>query len=181
MTIDIIFIVFIILAIIQGYRRGLIVAAFSVIALFIGLAAALKLSVVTAGYIGQAVKISDRWLPFIAFAVIFLIVILLVRWVAILLQKSVEIAMLGWLNRLGGILLYVTLFIIVFSVLIFFAEKIQWIKPDTKNDSLVYPYIQPLGMQVMEAFGKVIPLFKGMFHQLEEFFDSVSHQVPPAR
>jgi hypothetical protein len=33
----------------------------------------------------------------------------------------------------------------------------------------------------MEGLGKIIPVFKGMFEDLEDFFDSVSKQVPPAR
>ena len=73
MILDIIVAVILILAVIKGYRQGLIVALFSFIALIIGIAAAMKLSVVAAGYIGKAVNISDRWLPIISFAVVFLI------------------------------------------------------------------------------------------------------------
>src|SRR5262245_14480231 len=102
MILDIILIVILILAIIRGFRRGLIVALFSVIAFIIGLAAAMKLSVVVAGYVGRAVNISDKWLPIISFAIVFFVVVLLVRWGAALIQKSVEFAMLGWANKLGG-------------------------------------------------------------------------------
>ena len=73
MIIDIIVAVILILAIIKGYRQGLIVAFFSLIAFIVGLAAALKLSVVVAGYIGKAVNVSDKWLPIISFAVVFLV------------------------------------------------------------------------------------------------------------
>ena len=180
MIIDVIFIAAMILAIIQGYKRGLIVAVFSAAAIFIGLAAALKLSAITAGYVGKAIKVSDRWLPFIAFVFVFLIVILLVRWTATLLQKSVEITMLGWINRLGGILLYVFLYTLIFSVLIFYAEKIRWLQNETIQSSQFYPYIKPWGPQLMGTLGKIIPFFKGMFLQLEDFFDSVSQRLPSA-
>jgi hypothetical protein len=33
----------------------------------------------------------------------------------------------------------------------------------------------------MEGLGNIIPVFKGMFEDLEDFFESVSKQVPPAR
>lgn len=169
-----------IFAVIQGYRRGLIVAVFSVLALFIGLAAALKLSAVTADYIGQAIKVSDRWLPVIAFAVVFIIVVLLVRWAAVLLQKSVEVAMLGWVNRLGGIFLYIVLFTLILSILFFYTEQLQLLKEETTRSSVIYHHIKSWGPQTMEAFGKIIPFFKGMFQQLEDFFDSVSKQIPQA-
>jgi membrane protein required for colicin V production len=180
MILDIIVAVILILAVIKGYRQGLIVALFSFIALIIGIAAALKLSVVVAGYIGKAVNVSDKWLPIISFAVVFLIVVLLVRLGAKFIQKTVELAMLGWVNRLGGILLYTGLYILIFSVLLFYADQMNFIKPETKTESVTYSYIQPWGPKLMERLGKIIPVFKGMFEELEDFFDSVSKQVPPA-
>ena len=180
MVLDIIVAVILILAVIKGYRQGLIVALFSVVAFIIGLAAALKLSVVVADYIGQAVKISDKWLPIISFAIVFLIVVLLVRLGARFIQRTVEFAMLGWLNRIGGILLYAGLYILIFSILIFYADQLGFIKTQTKNESVTYSYIQPWGPKLMEGLGKIIPVFKGMFNDLEDFFDGVSKQVPPA-
>lgn len=180
MIIDIVVALFIILAVIKGYRQGLIVALFSVIAFIVGLAAALKLSVVVAGYIGNAVNISDKWLPIISFAVVFFIVVLLVRLGAKFIEKSVELAMLGWLNKLGGILLYAGLYILIFSILIFYADQLGFIKPETKNESVTYAYVQPWGPKLMEGLGKIIPIFKGMFKDLEDFFDGVSKQVPSA-
>jgi len=180
MVLDIIVAVILIVAVFKGYKQGLIVALFSLVAFIIGLAAAIKLSVVAADYIGKAVKISDKWLPIISFAVVFLIVVLLVRLGAKLIQKSVELAMLGWVNRIGGILLYAGLYILIFSILIFYADQMDFIKPETKRESVTYSYIQPLGPKLMEGLGKIIPLFKGMFRDLEDFFDNVSKQVPPA-
>ena len=180
MILDIIVAIILIFAIIKGYRQGLIVAFFSVIAFIIGLAAAMKLSVVAAGYIGKAVKVSDKWLPIIAFAVVFLIVVLLVRLGAKFIQKTVELALLGWVNRLGGILLYIGIYILIFSVLLFFADQVSFIKPETKTESVMYSYIQPWGPKIIDGLGKIIPVFKGMFEDLEDFFDTVSKQVPPA-
>ena len=180
MILDLIASVILILAVIKGFRQGLIVALFSVIAFIVGLAAAMKLSVVVAGYIGKAVNVSDKWLPIISFAVVFLIVVILVRLGAKFIQKSVELAMLGWVNRLGGILLYAALYILIFSILLFYAEQLNFIKPETVKKSVTYEYIQPWGPKLMDGIGKIIPVFKGMFKDLENFFDGVSRQVPPA-
>ena len=103
MILDILAVIILIFAVIKGYQRGLIVGVFSFIAIIIGLAAALKLSAIAAGYIGKAINISDTWLPVISFAVVFIVVVLLVRLGANMIQKTVELSMLGWVNRLGGI------------------------------------------------------------------------------
>ena len=180
MILDIIVAVILILAIIKGYRQGLIVAFFSLIAFIIGIAAAMKLSVVAAGYIGKAANVSDKWLPIISFVVVFLIVVLLVRLGAKFIQKTVELAMLGWANKVGGILLYAGIYILIFSVLLFYADQMNFIKPETKTGSVTYSYIQPWGPKLMDGLGKIIPVFKGMFQDLEDFFDKVSKEVPSA-
>jgi membrane protein required for colicin V production len=100
MLIDVVFLILVVLAAIKGMRNGLIVALFSLIGFIVGMAAAVKLSSVAAGYIGQAVNISDRWLPLVAFIVVFVLVVFLVRLGARALEGVVQVAMLGWLNRL---------------------------------------------------------------------------------
>src|SRR5437773_3741741 len=117
MVIDVLFALLIVLAIVQGYRRGLIAAIFSFVAIIVGLAAALKLSTVAAKYIGHTVKISEKWLPIISFIVVFLIVVILVRLGAKAIQRLTETLMLGWVNRLGGIIFYIAIYTTVFSII----------------------------------------------------------------
>ena len=177
MFLDLFLIVILILAIIKGYQRGLIVGIFSFVAVIIGLAAAMKLSTVVAGYIGNAIKVSDHWLPVISFLVVFIVVVLLVRLGANMIQKTVEISMLGWVNRLGGILLYVAIYVIVYSVAFFYAEQLKLVQQDTIQKSVTYSYIQPWGPKVIEGFATIVPLFKGMFSELQTFFDGVAKKI----
>ncbi len=174
---DLLLAVILVLAIIKGYQRGLIIGLFSLVAVIIGLAAAMKLSAVVAGYIGKTVNISEEWLPVISFAVVFLVVILLIRLGAKAIEKTVEIGMLGWLNKLGGIILYVVIYTIVFSVLLFYAEQVNLVKPETIKQSVTYSYVQPWGPKVINGFGSVIPVFKDMFGELEQFFDKVAKDI----
>lgn len=178
MILDIIFAIFMVLAVIKGFQRGLIVGLFSLVAIFIGLAAAIKLSAVVAGWIGKNVKISEQWLPVISFAVVFLVVVLLVRLGANAIQKMVKAIMLGWVDRIGGIILYVAIYIMVFSVLLFYAEQVKLVQPEVTKKSVTYSYVQPWGPKAINTFGKMIPLFKDMFADLEEFFGGVSEKLP---
>lgn len=177
MILDLIFAVILVLAIYKGYQRGLIVGIFSFLAIIIGLAAAMKLSTVVAGYIGEAVKISDEWLPVISFAVVFIIIVLLVRLGANAIQRTAEVAMLGWVNRIGGIILYAALYITVFSVLIFYSEQVHLVKQQTIDKSVSYSFIQPWGPKAINGFGTIIPVFKDMFAELEKFFGGVSDKI----
>jgi membrane protein required for colicin V production len=177
MILDVIFAVILVVAIFKGYQRGLIVGIFSFLAIIIGLAAAIKLSAVVAHRIGHAVNVSEKWLPFLSFIIVFFIVLLLIRWGANLIQKTIEIALLGWLNRLGGILLYTAIYIIIYSIILFYAEKINLLKPATIQESATYSFVQPWGPKVIDAFASIIPFFRDMFSSLESFFGGVAEKA----
>lgn len=173
MFIDIICLLLLIWAVFKGLRNGLVVAVFSFLAFVIGLAAALKLSTIAAAYIGSNTNISQRWLPFIAFAAVFLIVVLLVRLGAKAIEGLLTIAMLGWANRLGGVILYALIYLFIFSVILFYAAQLHLLKPETLQASVTYPYLQPLGPKIINALSYVIPWFKNMFDELGRFFEGV--------
>ena len=177
MLIDLIFAVILVLAILKGYQRGLVIGLFSLVAVIIGLAAAMKLSTVVAGYIGKAVKVSEEWLPIISFAVVFLIVLLLIRLGARAIEKAIEVVLLGWVNNIGGIILFAAIYITVFSVLLFYAEQMKLLQADTIDKSVTYSFVQPWGPKAMNGFGSIVPIFKDMFSELEQFFDGVAKEI----
>src|SRR4051812_19160378 len=173
MLIDVVFLILLLLAVFKGLRNGLIVALFSLIGFIVGIAIAVKFSAVAAEYIGQAVNVSQRWMPLIAFVVVFVLVVMLVRLGARALQGVVEVAMLGWLNRLGGVLFYALLYIFIFSIVLSYFTQTHFIKPETAQASVTYPFIEPLGPKIIDSLSAVVPLFKNMFAQLETYFSGV--------
>lgn len=177
MLIDIAFLLVIILAIFKGLSKGLILGIFSLLAFIIGLAAALKLSAVVANYLKGSVVSLAKWLPFISFITVFILVVFLVGLGARLIKKTLRFAMLGWLDSLGGMVLYVIIFTIIFSVFLFYAEKLMLVKPEMVRDSKIYPYVSEWGPKVINSMGKIIPWFKDMFAQLEAFFDGIAKKA----
>ncbi|MEO5683346.1 MAG: CvpA family protein [Chitinophagaceae bacterium] len=174
MLIDIIFIVLLVMAIYKGYSKGFIIAVFSLLAIIIGIAAAIKLSVLTASWLKDTIHVGAKWLPLLAFAIVFIAVVLLVRLGAAALQKTAELVLLGWINKLGGILLYMVLYTIILSVLLFYAEKLNMVQGHSIASSKTYAFIKPWGPKAMNALGTLVPVFKNMFYQLEDFFAGIS-------
>jgi membrane protein required for colicin V production len=153
------------------------VAVFSVIAFVVGIAAALKLSAVTASYLKDSVNVAAKWLPVLSFALVFLMVVLLVRWGAKLIEKTFKTVMLGWVNKLAGMALYAVLYLIILSIFIFYVQKINLISQETIRGSQLYPFIQPWGPKVIDGIGMVIPWFKDMFTELETFFSKIANSI----
>jgi membrane protein required for colicin V production len=177
MLVDIIALILFVWGSFKGLRNGFVVGIFSFLAFIIGLAAAIKLSAVAAVYIGNSTNIGERWLPFIAFSIVFIIVVFLVRLGAKAIEGLLRVAMLGWLNKIGGIVLYVLLYFFIFSVLLFYAEQLHLIKKETLSSSVIYRYIQPLAPRIINALGYILPFFKNMFAELQDFFAGIAKSV----
>ena len=165
------------MAIFNGLSKGFVLGIFSVFAILIGLAAALKLSVVVARYLEHSVVSATKWLPVISFCLVFLVVILLTGLLARLIRRSLKFALLGWLDSLGGMILYLVLYIVVLSILLFYANKVMLLSPDAIANSKTYPYIASWGPLVMDNLGKIIPIFKDMFTELEAFFAALAKKA----
>lgn len=176
MFLDIVVLALLVLAFFKGMKQGLVVAALS-LAVFVGLAAALKLSTLVAGWVGQSVNIAASWLPFIAFIIIMVAVFLLVRLLAAVVEQVLELSMLGWANKLGGFMLYALLYLTVFSVILFYAEKMDLLKPEVAAVSKTYAYMHFWGPTAIDGLGKAIPIFKDMFQELTDFFGAINKNI----
>lgn len=171
--IDFIAILLLVLAIWKGAHKGFIVAVFSFLSIFAGIAAAMKFSIFASNWLLQNTSISAHLIPFLSFLFIMIFVGLLVRWAAAIIQKFVEMAMMGWLNRLGGIIFFVFLYGLLYSIVLFYLAGSGVIESETLATSVSYKLLAPVGPAAVELIGNVVPFFKGMFEELKNFFDKI--------
>ncbi|HEX4958472.1 MAG TPA: CvpA family protein [Lacibacter sp.] len=177
MIIDILVAIAMVMAVIKGIQKGFIVAVFSVFAFIAGIAAALKLSASVAEWLGSATHIATRWLPFLSFLLVFIAVIVVVRLGAKFIEGAVTFALLGWLNKLMGVLLYAVLYTIIISVFLFYAQQMNLFTVSVLEKSVTYSYIIPWAPRVIDAIGTVIPWFKDLFQELGTFFGTVNEKI----
>ena len=152
MFLDIVFLAMMLIAVISGMKNGLIVAIFSIIAWILGLMAAFQFSDVAASYLQNTLHISPRFLSIISFVLVFSLVVLIVNLGARLIEKVVGLTPIGWLNRIGGIFFYVLLYTLIFSVMVYFAEKVRLISEETASSSKVYHWVKPLARIIQAPF-----------------------------
>ena len=165
------------MAVIKGYSKGLIVALFSLLAFIAGLAAALKLSAVVGVSLQDNWNIHSKWLPVLSFFIVFAGVVLLVRLGAAFIKKTVSLVFLGWVDKLGGILLYAIIYLMIYSVILFYAYQVHIISPKVAAESSTFASIYPFGPTVINGLGQVVPIFKNLFSDLSVFFDSLSTHI----
>ncbi len=167
MIFDIVFLVFIGVAFWWGYTKGIIYSLFSLAGYFAGIFAALKFSYIIVKYLKQFMDLSPKILSIIAFSLVFMFIILLVRLLAWVLEQVLKSFSLNITNQLigGGIHAMIGLYIL--CVLVWFGNKWNMLPLSEKNTSHVYGYIENLAPDVMNTTGSVIPVMKTTFSEYQ--------------
>jgi membrane protein required for colicin V production len=72
---------------------------------------------------------------------------------------------------------FVAIYIVVYSVLLFYAEQMKLIPPGTIEKSVTWSFVQPWGPKAINGLGAIVPLFKDMFAELQEFFAGLATKM----
>lgn len=177
MFIDILFLLVIALSIFKGYNKGLVVAVFTFISTILGLIIAIKFSSVVANWMQNSTEVSAFWLPFLSFTLVMVAVVLIVRIAAKIIDKIIDLVLLGWLNKLGGILFFACIYISILSVVLFYFEKMYIIDQETIKASFFYFFIKPWALNIVSGFGYILPFFKNVILQLENFYKQNTFKI----
>ncbi len=178
MALDIVGITLIIIFFIRGYMKGIIVAAFSLLAILLGIICALKLSGALAAWLLEKEIITSGWAQLISYIVLFLGVVILVRFIAKLIEKSLQAVFLGLVNKLAGGLIYAFMAALVWSSLLWIGNQMHLLEPEAIAASKTYPYLSPIAPWVFDHIGKVLPFAKNIFADLQHYFDGVNQHLP---
>jgi len=173
MIIDIAFAIIVVSGFLVGYSRGLISSLISFLAFVAGIVVALKYTHVVAGYLQELFAINAQYLPLLSFLLIFIGVIVLMHFLAKLLEKIVGFLFLGMLNRIIGALLWGIIFVLGFSTVLWFLNQTHMISPEMKAQSQTFYYIEPLTGIVFGYLSQFLPVLEGVFQSIEEMFRDI--------
>ena len=170
MILDILFLIFIGLGFYQGFRNGIIYSIFSMLGWFLGIIAALKFSYTLLNYLQGYVHLGPKTLAIIAFIIVFLAVLLLMRLVAWVLEKLLKSFSLDLPNKILGGVLHSLVGLYILCVFIWFLNRLNVFPAHQKETSYIYHYIDNLAPKVVEVSGKVIPMFRDTFSKFDDLF-----------
>lgn len=142
--IDIIIVVLLILAAFSGFRNGLIVELASLAALVLGIWGAFEFSDITSEFLVENFNMQSRHLNIISFIITFIVIVILVHIVGHTINKIIEAAMLGFINRLAGLVFGVLKSALILSIILLVIDRVEDdvnIIPDSKiaNSKLYEP------------------------------------------
>lgn len=160
--IDVIILICLVPAVFQGYRKGFISQAISIVSLVVGIWASARFADMVTTWIAQYITASEPVLKLVAFALILILVFLALGLIGRLLESILNFAFLGWVNRLLGIVfsLLKTLLIIGLVIILFNSlnSNIGLVKPETLADSALYQPIKNLADVVFPFIKNLLTL-----------------------
>lgn len=156
--IDIIICIPLVWGLYKGFTKGLIVEAATIVAFGFGVWGGIHFSDFLARKLGEWFDWQSPYLPLIAFALVFLGIVVFVYFVAKMIQKMVDGVALSAINKIGGALFGSLKFAMVLSVLIFMMDAVEESYPlvsfKTKESSLLYRPIGKIAPTLIPALNK---------------------------
>ncbi|MDX9848132.1 MAG: CvpA family protein [Tenuifilaceae bacterium] len=166
---DIILIAIFVFAGFNGYKKGLIGQAAGLAGLLLGIWGAIHFSDFTAQLLTEHLSFTSKYLPLIAFAITFVVVVVAVHFIGGLVEGIINLAFLGLANKLLGVAFGVLKTALILSVILLLlgkvSHRVRIIPEDFGENSLLYGPVERIAPAIFpylhfdEIKGKVEETF----------------------
>ena len=147
-VIDIVLVALLGFGLIRGFFKGLFVEVASLVALIAGIYGAIHFSYYVADLLMEHVEWSEKTINITAFAITFIIIVLIVALAGKALTKLADFAALGFLNKLLGGVFGLLKIGLILSILLIIFEKmnntITFVDEEHTKDSILYKPVKSL-------------------------------------
>jgi membrane protein required for colicin V production len=145
-VLDIIILIPIIWLMYRGFQKGFIIELSSLVALILGIYFAINFSNFAADFLTRNFNIGDKYLSIVAFVVTFMVVVFGVFMAGKILEKFVNILLLGFVNKLAGaafgVIKAAFLLSVIFWIINSFDISRTVIKEQSREGSILYEPIE---------------------------------------
>lgn len=139
----------------KGFRNGLIIELFTLLALLVGIYAAIHFSDYAATILETNFDYAGKYAPIISFILTFLVVGAMVFFLGKALEKVISVVQLSAMNKFAGIVFGVTKMMFVSSVIVIILESIDqqnnFISKDLKDSSVLFEPLKKVSTTTMPA------------------------------
>ena len=159
-TIDIVILACFLPAVVMGLKDGFIRQLVALAVVVLGIWLSVRFSDTVGAWLTERFKIEPFWVKTLSFVSIFIVTALVLNLVGKLLEKVLDIALLGWLNRLLGLVLALATAALIIGTLIYLVNSandlMDFIPKEQLEQSRFY---KPL----LELVQRVFPILKQLF------------------
>jgi len=170
---DIIILIILALGAYSGYKKGLILELIAIIAFILAIIGGFKLLHVGMEYVSKVYEGFGNFLPFVAFLVLFVLILIVVNMAGQVLKKIIDWTPLGVMDNVAGAIVGVAKWALLLSIVLWVMTSLSLTLPDSLTEnSRVLPIITGFAGQVSNFISTIFPSFENFISTLEELFES---------
>lgn len=142
----------------KGFRKGLVIEVVTFLAFGLGIYGAMRFSDFTAAHMQEYMEINPKHLNTIAFVLTFILLVIGVNILGKWVTNVIKALNLTFWNKLGGAVLGVAKGVLLCSIFLMVLNNFQLInvlKPEVREQSKLYPYIEETVLYVYHGFDLV--------------------------
>lgn len=173
MPIDLIFIAVFGLGFRHGYSNGIISTVFNLIAYVFGIMLAFKVTPAMTNILEKMFNSQNPSMFLAAFIVNVVIIMLVLRQAARILEGFLQAIYLGVLNRVLGGAVMAALSILVYSILLWFAVRVHFVNDTTLAESRVYPLLRDVPARAKELGLRFRPMAREIWDTSLSWMDKL--------
>jgi len=165
---DIIIIAALVFGAFAGFKKGFLVEIAGILSLILGVLLGFELMHLGVRtlepYLGE-----KNYLPVAGFLLVFIVVVIGVRFLGKLIKKATDLSPLGTVDNAAGALFGALKVALVISVVFWLLDGSGMILTENmKENSFLYPYIMPLAAKTMDLVGYIMPFAEDTFESVRE-------------
>ena len=149
-------------------------SVFVFLSYLVSLALAFHFSGTVEGYIRAHAGTDSKWHPLLSFFLVLLAGIIAVRLIGKIIERSAEVLLLGFLNRILGILFFACIYVTFFSVALVYLERFDIFSVNSVADSKSLNYLSNFGKWVIDVFSEWLPALKNLFSDTKKIIQQKS-------
>ncbi len=177
MILDIVFALLVIAGFMKGFNDGVIKSVFTLVSYVIGFFAGLRLSLNLSEFMQQSTNIPSKILPFLSFVIIFVLVLLMIKFFVYLIEKILKGVHLNFVNKIAGGLVWCLIVSMVIGSALWLMEKAEIVSEQNLSGSITYPYVREVGSVTVDNTAQVIPFIKNTISELDEFIKASAEHL----
>lgn len=152
----------------RGYNSGILKTIFTGLSLLVGLFVAMRYSVPFSEALGRIFDVDHPFMFIAGFLLAFILSMFAIRMLAQVLEKLLENLNVNIINKLAGGIVFSTLLILLYSVVLWFLVEADLVSNAKINESFTYPYIETFPEQSRELIKNVEPIIQDFWQSSGE-------------
>ena len=162
--IDIVLGLLLLLGAFHGYRAGFLLEFFSLLAIVLGVLGGFKLMGIAIVFLSDRFHIDQKILPYVAFAVVFVLIVIGVNLIGKILKASLAKTLLGGIDSIAGALLGLVKTAFMLSIVFWIVDSLNFkLLTEWTEASWLYPILANFAPSITGWIAELFPFFKDVF------------------